>query len=231
MPDPDVDELDRQDRAKRRRLDAPDALARAAGWYAGHGIAVFPLQPGGKQPLLGKAHRDPDEQRECRGACGRDGHGLHDATTDLERVAGWWAAHPQANIGLPTGVRFDVLDVDGPTGLLTHADRIRHGGCPRRPDGITPACCDDGHCPGDGGVTLRELVGRVYGVVLTAGDNGGRHLYIPPTGERNGANLLPGIDYRGEGGYVVAPPSRGARGRYAWVEPLDVAALHAPAAA
>src|SRR5512133_3211166 len=32
------------------------------------------------------------------------------------RVLAWWTRYPQANIGLATGHRFDVLDVDGPTG-------------------------------------------------------------------------------------------------------------------
>jgi hypothetical protein len=31
-------------------------------------------------------------------------------------VLAWWTRHPQANIGLATGHRFDVLDVDGPAG-------------------------------------------------------------------------------------------------------------------
>src|SRR4029453_8834999 len=32
------------------------------------------------------------------------------------RILAWWSRHPQANIGLATGHRFDVLDVDGPEG-------------------------------------------------------------------------------------------------------------------
>lgn len=57
----------------------------------------------------------------------------------------------------------------------------------------------------------------VHGHVATA--SGGLHLYIPPTGGGNRAGLLPGIDYRGAGGYVVAPPSTlGERGRaWSWV--------------
>jgi hypothetical protein len=40
------------------------------------------------------------------------GHGLHDATTDPEVIRAWWRAHPSANIGLRTGVSFDVIDLD-----------------------------------------------------------------------------------------------------------------------
>ena len=43
-------------------------------------------------------------------------HGLKEATTNRARVLAWWTQQPQANIGLATGHRFDVLDVDGPTG-------------------------------------------------------------------------------------------------------------------
>jgi hypothetical protein len=44
-------------------------------------------------------------------------HGLHDASTDPAVVRAWWRQHPLANIGLLTGVTFDVIDVDEPAGL------------------------------------------------------------------------------------------------------------------
>lgn len=45
-----------------------------------------------------------------------------------------------------------------------------------------------------------------HGMVSTA--SGGIHHYIEPLGAGNLAGVLPGIDFRGLGGYVVAPPSR-----------------------
>ena len=48
-------------------------------------------------------------------------HGVKDATCNRARILAWWTRHPQANIGLATGHRFDVLDVDGPAGA--HAIR------------------------------------------------------------------------------------------------------------
>ena len=69
---------------------------RAALAYASAGIAVFPLGPRSKQPLI---------------AAAKGGHGLHDATTDLDQIRGWWTTHPTANIGLRTGVVFDVIDL------------------------------------------------------------------------------------------------------------------------
>jgi hypothetical protein len=53
---------------------------------------------------------------------------------------------------------------------------------------------------------------------------GGWHFWFRTTGFGNRVHLLPGLDWRGIGGYVVAPPSRHPRGDYRWVrgpvEPL-----------
>lgn len=182
-------EADRRVAAREMRLSAADALANAATWYAGQGIAVFLIAPRDKRPLLPAAH-PPDEQAACRGECGRPGHGLYDATTDLATIQAWWARYPQANIGLPTGHRFDVFDIDTPAGYQSAAD-LR----------------DTGHLP--------DIIGRAYT------PRGGRHLYVAPSGDGNATRLLPGLDYRGAGGYVLAPPAVGGNGkRYDWINPL-----------
>jgi hypothetical protein len=47
---------------------------------------------------------------------------------------------------------------------------------------------------------------------------GGWHLWFHPMGFGNRVGLLPGLDWRGVGGYVLAPPSRHVRGAdYRWV--------------
>jgi hypothetical protein len=66
---------------------------------------------------------------------------------------------------------------------------------------------------------LRHLLGGAMPAgpeVRTGGD--GWHFWFEPTGYGNRVRLLPGVDWRGAGGYVVAPPSRHASGRaYRWI--------------
>jgi hypothetical protein len=109
-------------------------------------------------------------------------HGLHDASSDLEQVERWWSRWPDANVALRTGEHFDVLDVDAPDGLDTLSSLV-------------------------GGDHVELPPGPA---VLTP--NGGVHLYFAPTGLGNRARFRPGLDWRGAGGYVLAPPSIGPNG-------------------
>ena len=124
----------------------------------------------------------------------RTDHGLHDATLDPETIRSWWQRWPDANIGVRTGITFDVLDIDSePAGRalaiaaeLTGAD--------------TTACWNGGPM---------STTGR------------GSHILYLPTGSGNGAELLgiKGVDWRGAGGYIVAPPSLHYSGtRYRWAD-------------
>lgn len=187
--DLDYAQLDHDDEQRRARLTAPGALADAARWYIT--VArwpVFPLKPTGKTPMTA--------------------HGFQDAITDLTQVNEWWAKWPQANIGTPTGITFDVIDVDGPPGFAS-LGAMRHHNCP-------PDCCAETTCPGDPTVLGLHVIAKAY----TGG--GGRHLLVQATGHKNHTSLMPGIDIRGTGGYIVLPPSRHESGRiYDWLEPPD----------
>ena len=115
--------------------------------------------------------------------------GLLDASTDETRVREWWLSAPNANIGLATG-RVVVLDIDP-----------LHGG----------------------NESLQALEARCGALPLTwraFTGGGGEHIYFraPAAEIRNSASKLgPGLDIRGAGGYVVAPPSVHISGRqYAW---------------
>lgn len=113
--------------------------------------------------------------------------GFKDATCDPNRIIEWWKWQPQFNIGLATGVCFDAIDVDPRAGGEQSWATLR----------VKPELPD------------------IHGRVLTA--NGGFHCYVEVSGSGNRAGILPGIDYRGRGGYVVAPPSRiDATHRWAW---------------
>jgi hypothetical protein len=88
-----------------------------------------------------------------------------------------------------------------------------------RTGGVADVCDVDSASGRD---ALRRLLGpdAPHGPLVRTG-SGGWHLYLAPTGHGNRARLLPGVDWRGRGGYVVAPPSRHVQGgRYRWVRPL-----------
>ncbi len=69
---------------------------------------------------------------------------------------------------------------------------------------IIQACADHGALPGGPWS-------------LTGG--GGDHLLFLPTGSRNRAGMMHKVDWRGDGGYIVAPPSLHASGaQYGWQE-------------
>lgn len=69
--------------------------------------------------------------------------------------------------------------------------------------------------------TVRDLP-RVLGTVSTP-RAGGMHLYVPARpGRGNRARIEDAVDYRGRGGYVVAPPSRTDVGDYRWLHALEI---------
>jgi len=155
-------------------------LLEAALAYARRGWPVFPCEPGGKRPL-GKLAP----------------HGLRDATIDTKQIREWWSTEPKANIGLVTGVNFDVLDIDGEAGRSSVARAVSRHGCLA----ISP-------------------------VTLTGG-GGGHYLYLP-TGARCRIGFLDHVDWKAEGGYIVAPPSVHPNGaRYEWVLTPDEVPIEA----
>lgn len=136
---------------------------------------------------------------EC--ACGRGDHGndtakhpiLHgwasEATTDVIKLTQWDMRWPNANVGVPTGPTSGllVLDVDGQVGEASLAAlQEKHGALPHTP------------------------------TVLT-GSGQGRQFYFRWTPACEGltvlAGFLSGLDYRGQGGQAVAPPSAHRSGR------------------
>lgn len=112
-------------------------------------------------------------------------NGFHDATSNARVVHAWWQRNPEANIGLPTGARTGLLVVD----VDVHS--------------------------GDNGFPAFERA-RAEGLAdawgwLVRTPSGGVHAYYPNVrGQEQRSWQVPSahIDFRGDGGYVIAPPSR-----------------------
>jgi hypothetical protein len=122
-------------------------------------------------------------------------HGCKDATCSPERIEAWWSKHPDANIGVATGKASDmfVLDID-----------MKHGK--------------------NGEASLQAIetkFGKLPATVEAITPSGGRHLYFKlpdfdgaPEVSNSVDKIGHGLDVRGTGGYVVAPPVIGKP--YAW---------------
>jgi hypothetical protein len=130
--------------------------------------------------------------------------GFLDATTDVAQVEAWWHQWPDANIGMPTGAvtKRIVMDSD----------------------------------PRNGGPEDREGIIRRFGPipdgaaeVCTGGD--GRHTHLGWDGGPVPKTLAPGIDLKGDGGYVVLPPSSHFSGKRYLVDGLNIKVLLNPAPA
>lgn len=119
-------------------------------------------------------------------------NGFKDASTDEAKVGKMWKTGSHYNVGIATGFAFWVLDIDLKTGGDDSLEslELKHGKLPP---------------------TLQQITGT-----------GGRHyLFQVPqdlTVKNSAGAVAPGIDVRGVGGYIVAPPSvHPDTGRnYAW---------------
>jgi hypothetical protein len=109
-------------------------------------------------------------------------NGSKDFSLNENQLRAWWARWPDANVGLATGHGWFAIDVDTKKGgdETWETLRMQHAGAP-----------DD---------TIEQTTGT-----------GGRHiLYLTPadyTVKNSQRNLGPGVDVRGQGGYIVATPS------------------------
>ena len=112
-------------------------------------------------------------------------NGFHDATSSAHIVHAWWQRTPNANIGLPTGASTGIVVVD-----------------------------IDVHTAGSGFAAFERassegLVDNWGWIVRTP--SGGIHAYYPAgNGHEQRSWQVPTahVDFRGDGGYVIAPPSR-----------------------
>ena len=116
-------------------------------------------------------------------------NGVDNATTDLRLVRARWTRHPDDNIGLACGYQFDTVDID-----------VKDG------------------APGMESLAKLRRAGLLRGAWAKATTpTGGLHLlFAPCPGATNHVRKPIGVDYRAQGGYIVAAPSVTPDGAYTW---------------
>lgn len=171
-------------------MTAPGATVNqlaAALRYAALGWPVFPLHT-----PVGDGCSCADTACKSTGKHPRTSDGFKAATTEEARIRSWWRTWPTANIGIATGARSGLfaLDVDPDKGGSASLEVLlsKHGDLPQTVDAIT--------------------------------GSGGRHVLFRHPGRpipNSTQRLGPGLDVRGDGGYIVAAPSLHRRGTtYEW---------------
>lgn len=122
---------------------------------------------------------------------------------DEAEIRQWFRRWPRANLGIVTGAVSSLLVVD----------------------------VDPGHGGDDSLEALEQAHGPLPDTIKATTGGGGLHVYFAHPGGlvHNKVGLVAGIDLRGDGGFVVAPPSVHPSGRsYAWLAPALAAPLPAP---
>jgi RecA-family ATPase len=130
-------------------------------------------------------------------------HGLLDATNDAELVRDYWTKLPKANIAIATGEKSGIVAVDIDDPELAKAELRK----------VLPAY--------DFKAVPLQKTGK------------GWHLIFSHPGEhvKTCEKFLPGMDCRGDGGYMMAAPSIHFTGKhYEWKVPLNGAMPPLPAA-
>jgi hypothetical protein len=130
------------------------------------GVAVFPCKNRPDDPKIDKRPHTAN--------------GFDDAVTDPSAIAEWWGHHPNALIGVPTGERFVVLDLD----FTKHDEALawyEHN---------------------------RERLPRTRMHITRSG--GRHLLFKPHPEIKNSAGKIEiGVDTRGAGGYCIWWPAEG----------------------
>lgn len=172
---------------------------------------MFPCNPATKQPLL-----PPDKGPDGKVIKGTGG--LHKASTVEATIREWWRRWPKAMIGVPMGARSGVFAIDldlGDPQLVTGDEYLERFSAfvERLPETAIAETAS-------GGVHIYFRWENDHPVK----NNGKRlvkELTIDPVPGTKAADGGPakgaGIDCRGEGGYVIVPPSVRSDGKaYRW---------------
>ena len=180
-----------------------DLRASAKG-FAKRGFKVFPLHgiDGSGRCTCGKPECNDIEKtkggKPKAGKHPRTLHGFKEATSDTAQIDEWWQKWPDANIGIATGADSGIFALD----------------------------VDDGKIGEDSLKDLEAKNGELPETPCVATGGGGYHIYFKHPGVKvsNSVKKLgEGLDVRGDGGYVVAPPSRYISGKsYEWHQKFSI---------
>ena len=176
-------------------------MLEAALDYASRGWLVFPIHE-----ML------PNGSCSCRTRCLSPGKHPYTrwqtsepATTDGGKITEWWTRWPDANIGVATGPRSNLLVLD-----VDNGRSVDIGG---------------GVLMSEGDHSLRVLAleyGDLPPTLAQRTGSGGTHfLFAYPEDEReyrNRTGFAPSLDVRGDGGYILVDPSNHQSGHhYTWL--------------
>ena len=157
--------------------------------------AAYECTSPGKHPRFAPAHNQEDIRRngKCYGKCGKVGHGLYDATDNVDIITRWWNEDPRCGIGQPAqGNGYGIVDVDPKSGGDESFERLHTVVLERSGVDLMD--------------TLIQNTGKHNGRrgmhLLYAAPEGG----VPSKGKVFGGDM-PGLDTRGVGGYTVTWPT------------------------
>lgn len=130
-------------------------------------------------------------------------HGVKDATTDPKIITSWYDRHPGRGVAIAAGLRSGlvVVDLDEKEAYTDESGRYHSA-----VHGLEEfAAWEKSH-------------GKIAEGPRVRTGRGGLHLYLEADDDyRNGVGVLPGVDIRSSGGYVVAPPTLHPNGTpYTW---------------
>jgi hypothetical protein len=117
-----------------------------------------------------------------------------------DKIREWWDKWPSANVAIVTGKISNICAVD--------IDE---------PEGFK---------------AIQAYIPDNFVIPTCKTPGGGQHLYFqfPDKPLNNNTRVIPGCDFRGEGGYVIAPPSQNGKGQiYAWLDGLSLDDVEPPA--
>ena len=146
-------------------------------------------------------------------------HGVKDATSDTKIIAKTWFRYPDAAIGFAIPPELIVID------------------CDVKKDAQKRPLVSNGLLKRIGLESFQKLIlglnitGDHLHTLSVRTQSGGTHFYfLMPNGisSFNRTGALPGLDLKGDGGYVILPNSQGQYGRYEFLNLAEIRKIPAP---